>query len=72
MSLNTQHSKDPREGSKPKFRKDWKNWQEDASRVTDWDKYKRNLARIKGTIRAKGNTGTLTACDSGKLRWKAT
>ena len=48
MSLNEQHSKALGEGSKPKFRKNWKNWQEDASRVKDRAGYKAKIQRIFG------------------------
>ena len=34
-------------------------------------KYKRNLTKVKGTIKAKGKTDGYTDCSSEKLRWKA-
>lgn len=45
--MSNQHKKDPGAG-KPKFRKNWKNWQEDASRVKDRPGYKAKIAKIFG------------------------
>ncbi len=39
------------------------------SKVTG--KYKRNLSKITGTLKATGDTGGFTNCSSGKIRWKA-
>jgi len=35
-------------------------------------KYKRNLSKITGTIKASAKTGPLAGCNSGKVKWKAT
>ena len=43
--MSNQHKKDPGAG-KPKFRKNWKSWQEDASRVKDRPGYKAKIAKI--------------------------
>ncbi len=34
-------------------------------------KYKRNLSKITGTLKATGDTNGFTNCKSGKIRWKA-